>query len=168
MPCSRLHLRNKWHSNIFPLPYNSEITKLTSPQVAEIEISWDTFSGHWCPYQLLKVSYGSLKNYSHGAITNSSGGRVNEPALIKTNCSFSFLFFNGHLCERTLNHEHIMYKLWGWYLEQRLSYGIFNARKVASHAIQRDFCSFVSYFPLFGLFRMYFMVILCALYGDLT
>ena len=51
---------------IFPLPYNGHITNLAWLQVTEIEILRCTFCRCCCSYQLLKVSYWSLKICSHG------------------------------------------------------------------------------------------------------
>ena len=58
--------------NIFYLPYNGLVRKLTWTQVTEIEISRYTICRHWCSNHL-KVSCWSLKNRSHGSISNIFG-----------------------------------------------------------------------------------------------
>ena len=79
---STQYFRNKKHLNIFPLPYNGPVRKLTWPQVTEIQIPRYTICRYWCPNQPLKVSCWSLKNCSHSAITNIFGGWVTWPDLV--------------------------------------------------------------------------------------
>ena len=75
------YFRNKVHLNIFSLPYNGLVRKLTWPQVTEIKIPRLTFSRYWWSNQLLKDSCWSLKNCGNSAITNILGGWVTWPDL---------------------------------------------------------------------------------------
>ena len=71
----------KRHINIFPLPYNGELSELTWPPVTEIKIPRYKFR-YRCPYQLLKVPYWSLKSCSHGDLLHTFWGRVTWPDLV--------------------------------------------------------------------------------------
>ena len=59
----------KEHLNIFLLPSNCLVRKMTWPQVTEIKILKYTFCRHRCPHQLMKVSCWSLKPHSAGGIS---------------------------------------------------------------------------------------------------
>ena len=71
----------KKHLNIFLLPYNGLVRKLTWPQVTDIQILRYTFCRYWCPNQNLKFSCWSLKNCSLSTITNICGIWVTWPDL---------------------------------------------------------------------------------------
>ena len=67
--CSYSYFRNDGNMNIFTLPYNDEITKKDLSSGHGNQNSKKHVFRHWCLYQLLEVSYWSLKNCSHGTIT---------------------------------------------------------------------------------------------------